>query len=102
MFGWSGAEGASRGSETAFAVVVRSGTRRGAVLASRLLDQRDLVIKALPSYLGRVPAVSGASVAPDGRVILLLDPAGLLELNLALHQRENRGLTTPQDPRRRG
>ena len=78
-----------------FAVVVRVGTRRAALLAARLVDQRELVIKAIPRYLGGVPAVSGASVAPDGRVILLLDPAGLLDLNLELHQRETRAPTAP-------
>jgi chemotaxis protein histidine kinase CheA len=83
-------------------VVIHSGARRAAVLADRLLDQRDLVVKAVPRYLGRLPAVSGASVATDGGVILLLDPAGLLDLNLALHQRENRAFTAPQDPDRRG
>jgi two-component system, chemotaxis family, sensor kinase CheA len=102
VFGWDGEGEMRREGGGRFAVVVRSGTRRGAVLATRLIDQRDLVVKALPHYLGRVPGVSGASVAPDGGVILLLDPAGLLDLNLALHQRENRGLKTSQDSRRRG
>lgn len=95
VFGWTSTRGDRPAAASAFAVVVRAGTRRAALLADRLLDQRDLVIKALPGYLGRVAAVSGASVAPDGRVILLLDPAGLLDLNLALHQRENRAFTTP-------
>jgi two-component system chemotaxis sensor kinase CheA len=100
VFGWAGRAGPRGGAP--FAVVVRSGARRAALLATRLVDQRDLVVRALPRYLRRVPAVSGASVAPDGRVILLLDPAGLLELNLELHQRENRGFIAPQDPGRRG
>jgi chemotaxis protein histidine kinase CheA len=102
VFGWHDRSDTPAADPAPFAVVVRSGSRRAAVMATRLLDQRDLVIKAIPQFLGRVPAVSGASVAPDGGVILLLDPAGLLDLNLALHQRENRAFTTSQDPGRRG
>jgi two-component system chemotaxis sensor kinase CheA len=100
VFGWS--DPSAPGGGAPFAVVIRSGARRAALLASRLVDQRDLVVRALPRFLRRVPAVSGASVAPDGRVILLLDPAGLLELNLDLHQREKRAFTAPQDPGSRG
>ncbi|HEX6926831.1 MAG TPA: chemotaxis protein CheA [Longimicrobiaceae bacterium] len=105
IFGWherSAADDGTGGATAPFAVVVRSGSRRAAVLASRLLEQRDLVVKAMPHYLGRLPGVFGASVSPDGRVILLLDPAGLLDLNLAHHQRENRAFIAPQNPRRRG
>lgn len=101
LFGWH-----ERSKETAdaadFAVVLQAGGRRGALLASRVLEQRDLVVKALPAFLGSLPAISGASIAPDGGVILLLDPAGLIDLNLAQHQRENRAFTTTQDPHRRG
>ena len=93
VFGWHERSGEAPDGRADFAVVVRSGSRRGALLASRLVEQRDLVVKALPAYLGRVPAVSGASIAPDGAVVLLLDPAGLLDLNLTLHQ-EHRALTT--------
>lgn len=93
VFGWHERSGEIADGGAAFAVVVRAGSRRGAVLASRLVEQRDLVVKALPPYLGRVPAVSGASIAPDGGVVLLLDPAGLLDLNLTLHQ-EQRAVTT--------
>lgn len=75
LFGWGSAE---RGD---FGVVLRQG-RRGAVLATqRLVDQRDLVVKALPRYGQRPPGVSGASVLPGGRVILLLDPLEIIELN---------------------
>src|SRR5690606_26492411 len=86
IFGWherSATDDGNGGATAPFAVVVRSGSRRAAVLATRLLEQRDLVVKAMPHYLGRLPGVFGASVSPDGRVILLLDPAGLLDLNLA-------------------
>lgn len=102
LFGWHERSDEAGGRGNEFAVILQAGGRRGALLASRVLEQRDLVVKALPAFLGSLPAISGASVAPDGGVILLLDPAGLIDLNLAQHQRENRGFTTSQDPHRRG
>lgn len=76
LFGWRVAD---RGT---FGVMVRHGEHGVVVPAVRLLDQRDLVIKAMPMYgpVGR--AVSGASVLPGGRVILLLDPAHVVERTL--------------------
>lgn len=74
LFGW---EPAPRGE---FGVVVRHG-RRGALLtAQRLIDQRELVVKGMPAYGPHVPGVSGGSVLPGGRVVLVLDPAGVMDL----------------------
>ena len=83
LFGWPG------GDAPTFAVIVRAGGRAAAVTADRLEDQRDLVVKALPAFGRRSPALSGASVLPGGRVILVLDPVELIEMNL-----DGRGGTT--------
>ncbi|HEX7242422.1 MAG TPA: chemotaxis protein CheW, partial [Longimicrobiaceae bacterium] len=80
IFGWEDA-GAPR-----FLVVVRSGARAVAVAADRLLDQRPATVRALPAALGSPAGVSGATVAPDGRVVLVLDPAGMVELNVDLYR----------------
>jgi two-component system chemotaxis sensor kinase CheA len=74
LFGW---DPAPRGD---FGVVVRHGRRGALVTAQRLVDQRELVVKGMPSYGRRVPGVSGSSVLPGGRVVLVLDPAGLIDL----------------------
>jgi two-component system, chemotaxis family, sensor kinase CheA len=63
-----------------FGVMLRHGGASAVVAAQRLLDQRDLVVKALPSYGARSPGISGASVLPGGRVILVLDPAEVIEM----------------------
>jgi two-component system, chemotaxis family, sensor kinase CheA len=70
-----------------FAIIVGNGDRTAAIQVDRLVDQRSVVVKALPSYLGPLRGVSGATVAPDGRVILLLDGGALLELNIDSHRR---------------
>lgn len=81
LFGWPAGDGDN------FAIVVRHGGRKAAFVAERLVDQRDLVVKALPAYGGRVRGLSGGSVLPGGQVILLLDAAELIELNLERRER---------------
>jgi two-component system, chemotaxis family, sensor kinase CheA len=69
-----------------FGLQIRAG-RSGAVLSvHRLLEQRDLVVKAIPPYGVRPAGVSGASVVPGGRVILVLDPVEVIDLIGASHQ----------------
>jgi two-component system, chemotaxis family, sensor kinase CheA len=74
LFGWPASE---RGP---FGLLVRSGRDRVVVAATRVVEHRDLVVKAVPPYGDRPLGVSGASVVPGGRVILLLDPAEVIEL----------------------
>lgn len=91
LFGWADdADAEVSGGAIRFAVIVRRGSRSAAVAADRLLEQRDVVVKALPAYLGQPPGVSGATIAPDGRVVLVLDPGGLIDLNLESHRRLRR------------
>jgi two-component system chemotaxis sensor kinase CheA len=60
-------------------VVLVDGSRRHAFHVDRLVGQRDVVIKGISQLLGPVPAVAGASVEPDGSIMLVLDPPGLIE-----------------------
>jgi two-component system, chemotaxis family, sensor kinase CheA len=94
FFGWEAMEWSADGVASAgppnFAIVVRRGTRAAAVAADRLLEQRDVVVKALPEVLGQPRGVSGATIAPDNRVILVLDAAGVIDLNLQSHRRAAR------------
>lgn len=85
IFGWKRSEPVARGgaAEAArFAIVLHRGERTVALPADRLIDQRNVVVKALPPYLGAPRGVSGATIGPDGRVVLLLDTQGVLDLNL--------------------
>jgi two-component system chemotaxis sensor kinase CheA len=88
LFGWgNGAGDGGNPSRSRYAIVVRRGGRSAAIPADRLLDQRSVVVKALPHYLGQLRGVSGVTVAPDGRVILLIDCDVLLDLNLHAQRR---------------
>jgi two-component system, chemotaxis family, sensor kinase CheA len=59
-------------------VVVADSARRHAFKIDRLIGQRDVVLKGLSPALPNIPAVAGASVEPDGSVLLVLDPPGLI------------------------
>jgi two-component system, chemotaxis family, sensor kinase CheA len=59
-------------------VVLTDTSRQHAFQVDRLIGQRDVVLKALNPLLPHLPAVAGASVEPDGSVLLVLDPPGLI------------------------
>jgi len=52
--------------------------RRVALLVDRLLGQESTVVRPLGSHLHQCSSVAGASISGDGRVRLVLDPAGLI------------------------
>jgi two-component system chemotaxis sensor kinase CheA len=72
-----------RPSETGFhgqkAVILGVAERRIALLVDQLLGQESTVVKPLGPYLHQCSSLAGATIGGDGRVRLVLDPAGLLE-----------------------
>jgi two-component system, chemotaxis family, sensor kinase CheA len=59
-------------------VILGIGERRIALLVDHLLGQESTVVKPLGHYLHGCPGLAGATISGDGRVRLVLDPAGLL------------------------
>ncbi|WP_420467802.1 Hpt domain-containing protein [Panacagrimonas sp.] len=53
--------------------------RRVAVVADRLLGNREIVTKAAGPILGSVSGVSGATILADGRVMLIVDVPALIQ-----------------------
>lgn len=70
------------------ALLMDAGQRQVAILVDEVLDESEVVIRALPPHLRR-KAVRGASITPDGRLFLVLDLADLLTDALS-------GKTTPR------
>jgi two-component system, chemotaxis family, sensor kinase CheA len=58
--------------------VVATAAGRRALAVDDLLGRRDVVVKDLGRVLPRSALVAGASVEPDGGIMLVLDPAGLV------------------------
>jgi two-component system chemotaxis sensor kinase CheA len=80
VFGWAPAP------DPRFVLVLRRGARAAALGADRLLAQDSAAVRALPGALGGPRGVSGAVVDAGGRVVLLLDPAQMLEMNVDLYR----------------
>jgi len=59
-------------------VILAVGDKRIALLVDHLVGQESTVIKPLGSYLHNCSSIAGATISGDGRVRLVLDPAGLL------------------------
>lgn len=59
-------------------VILGIGDRRIALLVDHLIGQESTVVKPLGHYLHGCPGLAGATISGDGRVRLVLDPAGLL------------------------
>ncbi len=74
--------GAGADPATGPVVILRVSGRTHAIRVDELRGQRDVVVKDLSRLLGASPAVAGASVEPEGTVMLVLEPAGIVELAL--------------------
>ncbi|MEY2478355.1 MAG: two-component system, chemotaxis family, sensor kinase CheA [Actinomycetota bacterium] len=60
-------------------IVVAGLTRQHAFRVRTLVGQRDVVVKGLSALLPRLDVIAGASVEPDGSIVLVLDVAGLID-----------------------
>ncbi|MEK7815483.1 MAG: Hpt domain-containing protein [Pseudomonadota bacterium] len=58
-------------------LLVRTGTREVAIQVDGLRGTREVVIKALGPQLAELKGLAGATILGDGRVVLILDAAGL-------------------------
>jgi two-component system, chemotaxis family, sensor kinase CheA len=61
-------------------VIVEHGADRVALLVDEIVGQQQVVIKSLEANYRRLEGVSGATVMGDGRVALILDIPGLVQL----------------------
>jgi two-component system chemotaxis sensor kinase CheA len=60
-------------------VVIGGLTRRYALRVDELIGQQEVVVKPLGRVLPLLEAFAGAYVEPDGSVVLVIDPAGIIE-----------------------
>ncbi len=58
-------------------LLLRSGTRRIAVLVDELLGNEEIVVKNIGPQLARIIGVDGATVLGNGQVVLILNPVAL-------------------------
>lgn len=64
--------------DKAFVVIVKVGEKLIAVSIEKLFGEEEIVIKSLGELLSDIPGIAGATIAGDGRVVLILDLNSLL------------------------
>lgn len=75
VFGWESGE---RKSGDIYVVVVKyAGTQVG-ITVDALLEEQELVVKSLDSFIGGGNGITGASILGDGTVVLILDVASMV------------------------
>jgi two-component system chemotaxis sensor kinase CheA len=76
--------------------VVETAGKRCALFVDELLGQQQVVIKSLGKLLPDVPGIAGGAILGDGRVGLILDAAGLVELAHGRRDLLSRAAGTPK------
>ena len=61
------------------AVVITNGTTQIGIMVDDLIGEDDVVIKQLSVHFKNVCGINGASVLGDGKVALVIDPAGVID-----------------------
>ena len=62
-----------------YVVVIGSADKRMGLVVTRLVGQQEVAIKSLGNYLANIPGIGGSTILGDGRVALIVDPAGLID-----------------------
>ncbi len=60
-------------------LIVNAGDQQVALIADEIVEGREIVIKTLGNHLRQVHGIAGATLMGDGSVVLILDPAELIE-----------------------
>jgi len=66
------------GDAALFAVLLRAGPRRLAVVVDGLLEVRELAVRSIRGREADAPLVRGAALLETGRVVLVVDPGALI------------------------
>jgi two-component system chemotaxis sensor kinase CheA len=72
-------EGSTRPTDKVFVLVIQLSERKLGLLVDSLEGEEELVIKALDDQTIATDLVSGASILGDGRVVLVLNLAAVVE-----------------------
>lgn len=60
-------------------VMVDGDSKSACIFADELLGEQQVVVKALPKYMKKVPGITGCTILGDGSISLIIDVNGILE-----------------------
>ncbi|MDB9528301.1 hybrid sensor histidine kinase/response regulator [Oscillatoria sp. CS-180] len=76
-------------------ILIKVGNEQAGFFVDELVDQREVVSKALSPILKRVPNVTGATILGTGEICMILNPSDLLK---SLQQQSLSETVTPPQP----
>jgi two-component system chemotaxis sensor kinase CheA len=88
------AQRSGAGADRIFILVIASGERKLGLIVDALEGEEELVIKALDDQTVATDLVSGASILGDGRVVLIVNLAAILEHHARSRPREAGSITS--------
>ena len=62
------------------AVIVSNGAEKYAVIVDEFKSEQEFVVKTLDGQLAGIPGISGSTLLGNGKVVLIINPPGLLKL----------------------
>lgn len=96
-----GIEAAARNGKKVPVLIARTGTREIATRVDALSGAREVVIKSLGPQLSEIKGLAGATILGDGRVVLILDLAGLWYRDDLIHLERHAPAAAPETVRAR-
>jgi len=75
------------GAKPAVVAVARGKVRLG-LIVDRIIGKQETVVKSLGPVVGDVPGLSGCTIMGDGRIALIIDTPGLINLAMQARRRE--------------
>jgi len=77
-----GARDNGKMAEWTYIVVVGLAEQRLGVVVDSMLGQKEVVIKSLGNYLGKVMGIAGSTILGDGQVIMIVDVAEMMKVHV--------------------
>lgn len=76
---WYGLKKYENSVENGMMLIVDVEDKKICLFVDRLVNEQEIVVKPIPSYIKKVKGISGCTQLGDGSIALILDPGGLLE-----------------------
>ncbi len=76
---WYGLEHYEESVEKGIMLILEVEDKKICLLVDKLVGEREIVVKPIPSYIGKVKGLSGCTQLGDGSIALILDATGLIE-----------------------
>jgi len=62
------------------AVIISNGADKYAIIVDKLKNEQEFVVKTLDGHLGSIPGISGSTLLGNGQVVLIVNPADIIQL----------------------